>query len=112
MPAKGADRKLAAILVPRHSGFDELRLAEDREVLGINQQFDASGDAGFALDEAGAFEGEHHLVNRWRGDAEVPLQVGFGWWPAEDAAIGIDEGEVLALLFGEGGKRQSQTPNN
>jgi hypothetical protein len=42
----------------------------------------------------------------------VPLQVGFGWWPAEDAAIGIDEGEVLALLFGEGGKRQSQTPNN
>lgn len=99
-------------LVLRHSGFDELRLAEDWEVLGINQQFDASGDAGFALDEAGAFEGEHHLVNRWRGDAEVPLQVGLSGWPADDAAIGIDEGEVLALLFREGGKRQSQTPNN
>ena len=51
-------------LVPRHRGFDGLRLAEDGEVLGINQQFDASGDAGFAGDEARALKGEHHLERR------------------------------------------------
>jgi hypothetical protein len=48
-----------------------MKLAWDRQVVGINQQFDASGGAGFALDKAGAFEGAHHLVNRRRCDSEV-----------------------------------------
>ena len=34
--------------------------------------------AGLAADEAGAFEGENHLVDGRRGDAEVALHVGFG----------------------------------
>ena len=33
---------------------------------------------GLTPDEAGAFEGENHLVNRGRADAEVALHVGFG----------------------------------
>jgi hypothetical protein len=34
------------------------------------------------LDEAGAFERQHHLVDRGRADAEELLHVGFGWRPA------------------------------
>jgi hypothetical protein len=63
-------------------------------------------------DKAGAFEGEDHLVDGWRGDVEVPLHVGFGRRAAKDATIGIDEGEVLTLFFGEGGSRRSHAPNN
>ena len=48
-----------------------------------------------------AFEGENHLVDRRRGDEEVALHVGFGRGLTEDARIDVDEGQVLALLFGE-----------
>ena len=40
-------------------------------------------------------------MDRRRGDAEVALHVGFGRGLAEDAGIDVDEGQVLALLFGE-----------
>ena len=43
-----------------------------------NEEFDASGDAGFTADEAVALKGEDHLVNGGRADAEVALHVGFG----------------------------------
>jgi hypothetical protein len=33
-------------------------------------------------DEACAFEGQHHLVNRRRADAKILLHVGFGRGPA------------------------------
>ena len=55
-----------------------------------------------ASDEAGSFEREDHLVNRRWADAEVVLHVGFGRRPAEHARVGVDEGQILALLFGEG----------
>ena len=51
-----------------------------------------------AADEACAFEGENHLVDGGRGDAEVALHVGFGRRPAVDARVGVDEGQILALL--------------
>jgi hypothetical protein len=35
----------------------------------------------------------------------VTLQIGFGGRSAEDAGIGMDKGEVLALLGGEGWDR-------
>jgi hypothetical protein len=63
-------------------------------------------------DQACAFEGEHHLVDGGWGDAEVALHVGFGGRAAEDAAIGMDKGEVLALLVDEGGSSRSHAPNN
>ena len=68
---------------------------------GGNEEFDASGDAGLAADEAVAFEGEDHLVDRGWADAEVALHVGFGGRASEHVRIGVDEGQVLALLFGE-----------
>ena len=66
-----------------------------------NENHNASGDAGLSLDEAGALESEHHVMDRRRGDAEVALHVGFGRGLAEDAGIDVDEGQVLALLLGE-----------
>jgi hypothetical protein len=61
----------------------------------------ASGDARLSAEEAGALEAENHLVDgRW-GDAEVALHIGFGRSLAEHARIDIDEGQVVALLFGE-----------
>ena len=68
---------------------------------GGNEDFDASGDAGLTSDEAVSFEGDDHLVDRGRADAEVALHVGFGGRASEHVRVGIDEGQVLALLFGE-----------
>ena len=59
------------------------------------------GDARLSADEAVALEAEHHLVDRRRGDAEVTLHVGFGRRLSEHARIDVDEGQILALLFGE-----------
>jgi len=50
------------------------------------------------FDEACPFEGQHHLVNgRW-ADPEVFLHVGFGWRPAVQAGVEVDERQILALL--------------
>jgi hypothetical protein len=39
--------------------------------LGVDEQFDAAGDARSASDQAGALEGEDHLVDRMRCDREM-----------------------------------------
>ena len=70
-------------------------------MLGSNEDLDASGDAGLTPNEAIAFEGHDHLVNRGRADLKVVLHVGLGGWTPEHVRIGVDEGEVLALLFGK-----------
>ena len=66
-----------------------------------DEDFDASGDAWLSAEETGALEAENHLMDGRRCDAEVALHVGFGGSPAEDARVDIDEGQVVALLFGE-----------
>ncbi len=66
-----------------------------------NEDFDASGNAGLTTDEAGALEGDDHLVNGRGTDPEVALHIGFGGWTLEHVRIDIDEGQILALLFGE-----------
>ena len=66
-----------------------------------DEDIDASGDALLSADEAVAFEAENHLMDRRRGDAEMALHVGFGRSLTEHALIDVDEGQVLALLFGE-----------
>ena len=71
---------------------------QDREEFGSNQDFDAACNPGPSTDQPGSFEGEHHLMDGWWADAKVPLQIGFGWRTAEDARIGIDEGQILTLL--------------
>jgi hypothetical protein len=46
-------------------------------VFWINEDLDAARRPWLPSDEAGAFEREHHLVNRRRADAKVFLHVGF-----------------------------------
>jgi transposase len=58
---------------------------------------------GLSFDEAGALEGEHHLVDGRGGDLEMSPHIGFGGGPSEDAAVGVYEGQVLALGWGEAG---------
>ena len=69
--------------------------------MGWNEDIDASGDADLSADESVAFEAENHVMDRRRTDAEMPLHVGFGWRLTEHALIDVDEGQVLALPFGE-----------
>ena len=66
-----------------------------------NEEFDASGDARLTSDKTGSFEGDYHLMNRGRANLEVALHVGFGRGAAEHVRVGVNKGEVLALLFGE-----------
>jgi len=68
------------------------------KVFGSNEELDAPW---LALDEAGSFEGENHLMNRRRRD--LSLHVGLGGWPPHDAGVGVNEGEILPLLGGEAG---------
>jgi hypothetical protein len=42
-------------------------------------------------DEARPFEGQHHLVNRGRADAEAFLHVGFGRRPAVQPHVQLDK---------------------
>ena len=90
-------------LVPRHRGFDGLIWSHSRigRVLGSNEELDASCDARLTANEAGAFEGENHLMDRGWADTEMALHVGFGRSAAEHVRVRVDEGQVLALLFGE-----------
>ena len=69
--------------------------------MGSNEELDASGDTRLTANEAGAFKGENHLVNRGWADAEIALHVGFGRSAPEHVRVGVDEGQILALLFGE-----------
>ena len=74
---------------------------EFRQGVWIDEQIDASSDARLSADQPLAFEGQHHLMHgRW-GDGEEALHVSFGGWPTHDERVGVNEGQVLALLFCE-----------
>ena len=78
-------------------------------MFGFEEDYDAPCLSRLPLDQAGFFEGQDHLVDGWWGDLEVALHVGFGGRSAVDAGVGMDEGEVLALFFGEAGLARSVT---
>src|SRR6266478_1827809 len=73
----------------------------DGQVLGSNEDLDASGDAWLPANEAISFERYDHLMDRGRADLKVALHVGLGGRASEHVRVGIDEGQVLALLLGE-----------
>jgi hypothetical protein len=52
-------------------------------------------------DQTISFERHDHLVDRGRTDLKVALHVCLGGWAPEHVRVGVDEGEVLALLFSE-----------
>src|SRR5205085_2306403 len=62
-----------------------------------------------APDQAGPFQRDHHLVHRWRADAEMALQVGFGRRTTVHARVGVDEGQVLTLPLREAWSRRRLT---
>ena len=62
---------------------------------------DASGDAGLTANKTISFERHDHLVDRRRADLKVALHIGLGGRASEHVRIGVDESQVLALLFGE-----------
>ena len=66
-----------------------------------DEKVDASGDAGLSPDKAVSFEAAHHMMDRRWADTEMALHVGFGGGLAEHALVDTDEGQVVALLFGE-----------
>ena len=70
-------------------------------MLRRDEEFDASGHAGLTANEAISFERDDHLMDRWRTDAKMALEVGLGGRAPEHLRIGVDEGQVVALLFGE-----------
>jgi hypothetical protein len=41
------------------------------------------------------------IVDGWRGDGEEALDVGFSGRPSDCERIGMNKGQVLALLVGE-----------
>lgn len=47
------------------------------------------------------FEHDDHLMDGRRRDLKEGLHVGFGGWAAIQERVGMDEGEILALFFGE-----------
>jgi hypothetical protein len=81
-------------LVPLHRGFDGLLVvsAQGRQSGGVDEHFDAAGDARLSSDEPGALEREDHLVDRRRADMESALQIGFGRGATEHLSIGVDKG--------------------
>ena len=75
----------------------------------MDQDLDGSGLPRLSCDETPAFEGEDHLVDAWRCDFEVALHVGLSRGSFVDACVGVNEGEILALLFAEGRRRKGVT---
>ena len=71
------------------------------QLVGLDEQFDAAGDTRSASDQSNSLEVQHHLVDRRRRDLEMTSQVGLGGRTAHHQRIGMDECQVLALLFGE-----------
>ena len=98
---------LALTLDPRPRGFDRLGMAEEGQAFGGDQHLDTSRHSGLTADQAGAFQGQDHLVHGRRSDLEMALHVGFGRGTAMDAGVGINEGQVLALPVSEAFLRHS-----
>jgi hypothetical protein len=76
-------------------------MAEKRQAFRGDQYLDASRHPGLTADQAGAFQGQDHLVHGRRSDLEMTLHIGLGRGAAMDAGVGLDEGQVLALPVSE-----------
>ncbi len=57
-------------------------------------------DAWLPGNEATPLQRLHHLIDSWRSDEEVPLDIRFGRRPTEAKDVLLDEGKVLELTLG------------
>lgn len=96
-----AGRKFVPVL-----GVPPLSRFEERQQARVDEQFERAGRARRASDQAEPFELQDHLVNRRRSHLEEGLHVRLGRRPAVDRAVGVDEGEVLALQGREPARRR------
>ncbi len=69
---------------------------------GWNKDTDGAGCPRSSLEVPPSLKRKHHLVNRWRRDLEVPLDVRLSGWAPIDLVVVVDKRQVLALA---GGKR-------
>lgn len=60
---------------------------------------DAARDAGPAIDQSLGGQRFDHIVNGWRRNSKVALEVCFRRGPAVEFGVGLNEGEVLPLLM-------------
>src|SRR3979490_66226 len=67
------------------------------------RNLDAARHARLAANETCAFEVEDHLVDGGRGYTEVALHLALSGRASMHARVGVDEGQVLALLGREAG---------
>jgi hypothetical protein len=68
----------------------------------VDEKLDAARDTWLVANEALTFESKHHLMDGGWADGEEALHISFGRWAADDERIGMDEGQILSLLVGEG----------
>ena len=66
-----------------------------------HEELNAPRRVGLASDQAISFERHDHLMDRGWADAEMALHIGLGRRASEHARVGVDEGQILTLLFGE-----------
>jgi hypothetical protein len=78
------------------------RLRSERgNFLGGYADLNASRLSRNATNESELLKDHDHAMDRRGRDSEVSLHIGLGRRPAVEQHVGVDEGEVLALLVGE-----------
>ena len=89
--------------LPLHKGFDWLIFGHFRmgRFSGATSSSMLRATPGWRRIKPARSMVSDHLVNRRWADAEVALHVGLGGRSSEHARVGVDEGRILALLFGE-----------
>src|SRR5215472_8598205 len=84
-----------------------MTLPQRRQMLRQHQQPNAAPLARRPLDQAIKLQSLDHLVNRGRGNLEIPLQIGLRGCLAVNLRIVIDEHQILTLFrrewWGHGG---------
>lgn len=106
MPASQPELRLRLrcrpALVPRRRGFDRLK---PRQFVVRQRHLDRAGLTWNTADQTAPFEFDDHLVNRWGGDLEEPLEVSLGRRSSVQQRVRGDERQVLTLSFRKSGSR-------